>query len=89
MPHAFTEQGVAMLSSVLNNSKAIEINIGIIRAFVKIRKYALMYNELSIRLKEVEGKFKDVYEAINYLLQKDKMQVSQGERVKIGYKIKK
>ncbi len=89
MPYAFTEQGVAMLSSVLNSSKAIEINIGIIRAFVMIRQYALTYKELSTQLKAIEGKFKDVYEAINYLLQKDKIQVNHGERVKIGYKIKK
>jgi hypothetical protein len=40
MPYAFTEQGVAMLSSVLNSAKAIEVNIAVIRAFVMIRQYA-------------------------------------------------
>jgi hypothetical protein len=70
MPYAFTEQGVAMLSSVLNSSKAIEVNIAIIRAFVMIRQYALTYKELAQQLKAIEGKFTDVYEAINYLLKK-------------------
>ena len=66
MPYAFTEQGVAMLSSVLNSDKAIDVNISIIRAFVIIRQYALTYKELTDRLKEFEGKFEDVYEALNY-----------------------
>ena len=52
-PYAFTEQGVAMLSSVLNNEKAIEINIAIMRSFVSLRKFALTYEELTKRLTEV------------------------------------
>ncbi len=44
-PFAFTEQGVAMLASVLNSPKAIEVNISIVRAFVFIRKYALSHNK--------------------------------------------
>jgi len=85
-PMAFTEQGVAMLSTVLKSKKAIEVNIAIIRAFVMIRQYALTYKELTEQLKAIEGKFTDVYEAINYLLQKDKIQTEQKERVQIGYK---
>ena len=46
-PHAFTEQGVAMLSSVLNSEIAIDINIAIVRAFVMIRQFALTYQELN------------------------------------------
>ncbi|MEI6696968.1 MAG: ORF6N domain-containing protein [Bacteroidota bacterium] len=86
LPFAFTEQGVAMLSAVLNSEKAIDINIAIMRAFVMIRQYALTYKELSVRLKEIEGKFTDVYEAINYLLNKDKLQTEQNQRKQIGYK---
>ncbi|HHC80542.1 MAG TPA: ORF6N domain-containing protein, partial [Flavobacteriia bacterium] len=89
-PFAFTEQGVAMFSSVLNSPKAIEVNIQIIRAFVFIRQYALTHKDLTGKLKELESKynkqFKDVYEAINYLLKKDKQEIEQNERKRIGFK---
>ena len=84
-PYAFTEQGLAMLSGILNSDKAINVNIVIMRAFVMIRQYALTYKELTDRLKEIEGKFTDVYEAINYLLEKDKQQIEQKERKRIGF----
>lgn len=89
-PFAFTEQGIAMLSSVLKSKKAIQVNIAIMRAFVLMRQYALSHNDLTKKLKEIETKydkqFKDVYEAINYLLQKDKRQTDQSTRKQIGYK---
>ena len=56
-PFAFTEQGVAMLSSVLNNEKAIEINIAIMRSFVSLRKFALTYEVLTKRVTEIEQQF--------------------------------
>ena len=69
IPYAFTEQGVAMLSGILNSKKAINVNIAIMRAFVFIRQYALTHKDLTEKLKELETKynkqFKDVYEAIN------------------------
>ncbi|MDF2457422.1 MAG: DNA-binding protein [Cytophagaceae bacterium] len=86
-PYAFTEQGVAMLSSILTNSKAIEVNIAIIRAFVFLRQYALSHKDLTEQLQALETKynkkFEDVYEAIRYLLKKDEQQV---ERKPIGFK---
>jgi hypothetical protein len=85
IPYAFTEQGLAMLSGILNSDKAITVNIAIMRAFVIIRQYALTYKELTQRLKEIEGKFTDVYEAINYLLEKDKQLIEQKERKRIGF----
>ena len=89
-PYAFTEQGVAMLSSVLRSEKAIEVNIAIMRAFVFIRQYALTHKDLTAKLKALgkkyDRKFKDVYEAIHYLLKKDKLEVEQKERKRIGYK---
>ena len=89
LPFAFTEQGVAMLSSVLRSKKAIQVNIAIMRAFVFIRQYALTHQDLTERLKELEVKydrqFKDVYDAINYLMQKDKQEVTQQKRRKIGF----
>jgi hypothetical protein len=84
-PYAFTEQGLAMLSGILNSDKAISVNIAIMRAFVMIRQYALTYKELTDKLKEIEGRFTDVYEAINYLLNKDKLQIEQKQRKRIGF----
>ena len=57
LPFAFTEQGIAMLSSVLNSEKAIEINISIIRAFVTFRQFSLSYNELKERILAIESQF--------------------------------
>lgn len=90
LPLAFTEQGLAMLSGILNSDKAIQININIMRAFVVLREFALTNSALTQKLKEIENKydkqFKDVYEAINFLLQKDKQQTLQQKRKKIGFK---
>lgn len=85
MPFAFTEQGVAMLSSVLKSSKAIEINISIMRTFVTIRQFALNYTELQNRINEIEGQFPEIYNVLNYLVEKDNNEVIK-ERTKIGYK---
>lgn len=89
-PFAFTEQGVAMLSSVLKSKKAVEVNIFIMRAFVFIRQYALSHKDLTDKLKKLERKynrqFKDIYEALNYLLKKDKQETEQQERKRIGFK---
>lgn len=57
LPFAFTEQGVAMLSSVLNSEKAIAVNIAIIRAFVTFRQFNLTYAELKDRIEEIENQF--------------------------------
>jgi hypothetical protein len=88
-PFAFTEQGVAMLSGILNSEKAIDVNIAIMRAFVLVRQYSLSDKELSVRLNELETKynqqFKDVYDAINFLLQRDKQKVDQQQRKRIGF----
>ena len=85
LPYAFTEQGLAMLSGILNSEKAINVNIAIMRAFVMIRQYALTYKDLTNRLKEIEGKFTDIYDAINYLLSKDKANEDQRTRKRIGF----
>lgn len=84
-PFAFTEQGVAMLSSVLRSKRAIEINILIMRTFVLIRQYALSHKELSEKLRDLEEKFADVYETLGYLLDNNRMEKEQVERKRIGY----
>ena len=86
LPFAFTEQGVAMLSSVLNSDKAIEINIAIMRTFVTIRQFSLSYAELKTRIEEIENQFPDIYKALNYLVEKDNNPKPKLERNKIGYK---
>jgi hypothetical protein len=80
----FTEQGVAMLSSVLRSDKSIKVNIEIMRAFVSIRRMALNYSELVSRIDSLEEKFDDqfseVFQALRYLIEPPKTM-----RRKIGY----
>ena len=72
LPYAFTEQGVAMLSSVLNSERAVQVNIEIMRAFVKLREMIASNKELAKRLDELEKKydsqFKVVFDAIRELM---------------------
>ena len=82
MPFAFTEQGIAMLSSVLNSEKAIEVNISIIRAFVTFRQFSLTYSELKDRISAIENQFPDIYKALNYLVDKDAVYKNNQERKK-------
>jgi hypothetical protein len=90
LPFAFTEQGVAMLSSVLNSEIAIETNIAIMRAFVFMRQFALTYKELSDQLKELEKRhnqqFNDIEEVLKYLIKKEKQSSKQANRKQIGFK---
>jgi len=75
LPYAFTEQGVAMLSSVLNSERAIQVNIAIMRAFVKIRQFLSTHKELARKLEELEKKtakhdvkIQKIFEAIKQLM---------------------
>jgi len=75
LPYAFTEHGVAMLSSVLNSKKAIQVNIAIMRAFAKLRNILSAHKELAYKLKELESKFEKhdadigtIFEAIHQLM---------------------
>jgi len=71
-PYVFTEQGVAMLSSVLHSKRAIQVNIGIMRAFVQLREMITSSKGLARRLNELEkkydGQFRVVFEAIRELM---------------------
>lgn len=88
-PYAFTEQGVAMLSSVLRSPRAIKVNIEIMRTFVFMRQFALSHKDLTKKLKAMEQKydiqFRDIYAAINFLLTKDKVITAQRKRRPIGF----
>lgn len=89
MPFAFTEQGVAMLSSVLKSKTAIAVNISIMRAFVAFRKFALSHKDLSKKLSELEQQydrqFKDIYDVQN-LIEKDENEKEHLSTKRIGYK---
>jgi len=84
-PMAFTEHGILMLSSVLKSDRAIRVNIGIMRTFVKLRQMLTSNTELSYRLEELESKydrqFKIVFDAIRQLMSP---QVS--DRKQIGFR---
>ena len=90
-PFAFTEHGVTMLASVLKSKKAIQMNIVIVEAFIALKEFALNYGELSHKLKLLEEKydqqFTDITEAINYLFQKDKIEVEHKQRRRIGFNV--
>jgi hypothetical protein len=90
LPFAFTEQGIAMLSSVLKSKTAIQINISIMRAFVMIRQFALTYQELNEKLLALEKKhnqkFTDIDQVLNYLIKKDQQLTQQTARKQVGYK---
>lgn len=83
MPYVFTEQGVAMLSSVLNSAKAIQINIKIIDTFVQMREWALNNKDLTKRVADIENylmnyakdnnkEIEKIYEAIDMLMDRTK-----------------
>ena len=93
LPLAFTEHGVTMLANVLKSKKARQTSIAIVRAFIALKQFALQYKDLGEQLKALEAKynkqFKDVYEAINYLLKKDKAVIEHENRPRIGFKTDK
>jgi len=76
LPYAFTEHGVAMLSSVLNSERAIQVNILIMRAFTKLREIFLTHKDLAAKIGALEKKYaehdetiKTIFEAIKHLLE--------------------
>ena len=85
LPYVFTEQGVAMLSSVLNSERAVLVNVEIMRAFVNLRQMLASNAELSRRLDELENKydrqFKVVFDAIRKL-----MSPAVRDRKEIGFR---
>jgi hypothetical protein len=86
LPFAFTEQGVAMLSGILNSERAINVNIAIMRAFVQMRRLMETHKELAKKIEELESKYDEqfsiVFEAIRQLIQKE-----NEPRTPVGFKI--
>jgi hypothetical protein len=85
LPYVFTEQGVAMLSSVLNSDRAIQVNIAIMRTFVKLREMIATHKDLAHKLDELEKKydaqFRVVFDAIRQLMAPP----TEAKKRKIGF----
>ncbi|WP_245562277.1 ORF6N domain-containing protein [Niabella aurantiaca] len=95
LPYAFTEQGVAMLSGLLNSDKAIQMNIAIMRAFVEIRKIVLQQGDLKEQLKQIQeritghdAQLSAIYDAIENLLDEKVAQQKWNDRRRIGFNTK-
>jgi hypothetical protein len=92
-PYAFTEQGVAMLSGILNSDKAVNMNIAIMRAFVEIRRVLFRQIDLKEKLKEIkerlgehDAQLNQIYDAMENLLDEKAAQRKWDERERIGFK---
>jgi phage regulator Rha-like protein len=95
LPYVFTEQGVAMLSGVVNSDKAIEMNIAIMRAFVAVRHVLLKQNDLKEQLREIRERLGEhdtqlnhIYDAMENLLDEKAAQRKWDDRERIGFKTK-
>ena len=85
-PYVFTEQGVAMLSSVLNSQKSIQVNIQIMRTFSKLREIVVSNSDLKRKIEELEGKYNKnfiiIFKTIKELLDEPR---KKGSKSKIGF----
>jgi hypothetical protein len=93
-PYAFTEQGVAMLSGILNSDKAINMNIAIMRAFVEIKRILIRETDLKIQLKAIKERIGEhdvqlnaIYDAMENLLDEKSAGRKWEERKRIGFRV--
>lgn len=89
LPYAFTEQGVAMLSGVLNSEKAIEVNVQIIRTFVRLREMIISNKQLHKKIEDMESKydkrFKVIFDTLRELIE-NKKEIKIKKQDRIGFK---
>lgn len=92
-PYAFTEQGVAMLSGVLNSDRAINMNIAIMRAFVEVRRILLLQTDIREQLRQIQEyitehdvQLSQIYDSIENLLDENAAQRKWEDRERIGFK---
>lgn len=93
LPYAFTEQGVAMLSGILNSDRAINMNIAIMRAFVEVRRVLLQRTDIKEQLRLIQDKITEhdvqlsqIYDSIENLLDEKAAQNKWNDRERIGFK---
>ena len=92
LPYAFTEQGVAMLSGILNSKKAIEMNIAIMRAFVELRRVLLIKSDFKIQLDLIkdrlggyDAQLNQIYDAIENIMDETAAKNKWDNRTRIGF----
>lgn len=92
-PYAFIEQGIAMLSGVLNSDRAIEMHVAIMRAFIEIKKIVLKQSDLKEQMKEIKERLGEhdvqlnqIYDAMENLLDEKAAQRKWEDRERIGFK---
>jgi hypothetical protein len=90
LPYVFTEQGVAMLSSVLNSERAIQVNIAIMRVFVRLREIVATHKELALKLAKLEERLESHDEQIQAIFEAIRQLMSPPERTrkKIGFEVR-
>lgn len=95
LPYAFTEQGVAMLSGVLNSDRAIKMNIAIMRDFVEVRRILLQQTDIKEQLRQIQEhitehdvQLSQIYDSIENLLDEKAAQRKWEDRERIGFKKK-
>lgn len=95
LPYAFTEQGVAMLSGIINSKKAIHMNIAIMRAFVELRRALLIKSDFKLQLDQIKEKLgthdaqlNQIYDAIENIMDQGTAQTKWENRTRIGFKNK-
>jgi len=93
LPNAFTEQGIAMLSGIINSKRAIQMNIAIMRAFVELRKILIMKSDFKLQLDEIKERLgshdtqlNQIYDAIENLMDQNIATNKWNNRNKIGFK---
>ncbi len=93
LPYVFTQEGVAMLSSILNSERAIFVNIQIMRAFVRLRELMISHKDLARKIDELERKYKDhdktiilIYKAFKEFLEKP--EEPQKPKLDIGFHVR-
>jgi len=93
LPYAFTEQGVAMLSGILNSDKAINMNIAIMRAFVEVRRIIYQQNDIKLQLQAIKDRIGEhdvqlnqIYDAMENLLDEKAAERKWDDRERIGFK---
>jgi DNA-binding PadR family transcriptional regulator len=84
--YAFTEQGVAMLSSVLNSKKAIHVNIQIMRAFTQLRQMIINYSDLKEKIEELEDRYDESFRIVFELI-KNMIEEDEKPREEIGFRV--
>jgi hypothetical protein len=96
LPYAFTEQGVAMLSGILNSDRAIAMNIAIMRAFVGIRRILIKQQDVTVKLDEIKNRLEEhdaqlnqIFDAMENILDEKASERKWDERERIGFKFRK